>query len=173
MTAPGPVAPGPEFARPVAVERLRDGEEVAVQASAAECLRLAARLGVPAVHAFGCRFRLLKAGPGGSLLVQGRLEAALDRDCVVTLEPFATTQVEAFEIRFVPAGREAEEDDPEAPDELGYEGGSIDLGEAAAEQLALMLDPYPRSPDAVLPEAATEPEPGVFSALAQLRRDLS
>ena len=33
-------------------------------------------------------------------------------------------------------------------DVMHYEGGSIDLGEAVAQTLALGLDPYPRSPAA-------------------------
>ena len=43
--------------------------------------------------------------------------------------------------------------------------GTIDLGEAAAEQLALALDPYPRAPGAVL-EMEEEPEAAPFAALA-------
>ena len=41
---------------------------------------------------------------------------------------------------------------------------------AAALALALALDPYPRVPDAVLPEAASAPPEGAFAALAALRR---
>ena len=48
-------------------------------------------------------------------------------------------------MRCVPAGQESDDADPEAPDEIGYADGMLDLGEAAAEQLALALDPYPRS----------------------------
>ncbi len=36
--------------------------------------------------------------------------------------------------------------------------GTLDLGEAAAEQLALALDPYPRAPDAVLPDMPEDAE---------------
>ena len=43
-------------------------------------------------------------------------------------------------------------------------------GEAAAEQLALALDPYPRSPDAVLPDVPDDPEAQPFAALAPLQR---
>ena len=44
-------------------------------------------------------------------------------------------------------------------DTVFYTGGTIDLGEAAAETLALGLDPYPRSPNA----AAALREAGVIS----------
>jgi hypothetical protein len=41
-----------------------------------------------------------------------------------------------------------------------YEGGAIDLGEAAAQTLALSIDPYPRSPaaEAALREAGVKSE---------------
>lgn len=161
---------GPELHRPVAVERIGQGLVVLVEAGEAERAALAVRLGIPALHAFSCRFELHAASPGGLVLAEGQLSARLDRECVVTLEPFTTAQSDAFAVRFVPEERLSADDDPEAPDEIGYLGGVIDLGEAAAEQLALVLDPYPRSPDAVLPEAAGELEQGAFAALAALRR---
>jgi hypothetical protein len=46
----------------------------------------------------------------------------------------------------------------------------LDLGEAAAEQLALALDPYPRKPDARLLGAAEDPPGFPFAALAPLAR---
>ena len=55
-----------------------------------------------------------------------------------------------------------------------YTGGAIDLGEAAAETLALVLDPFPRSPgaQAALREAGVlnEEEAGPFAALAKLKQ---
>ena len=73
-------------------------------------------------------------------------------------------------VHFVPEGTESEDDDPDLPDEIPYPAGAIDLGEAAIQQLALALDPYPRRPD--LPEAGEElPDtPHPFAALAALRR---
>ena len=64
----------------------------------------------------------------------------------------------------------------DALDTLPIENGAIDLGEAAAETLALALDPFPRSPgaDAALAEAGVlgESEAGPFAALADLKRKL-
>ena len=58
-------------------------------------------------------------------------------------------------------------------DVVFYDGGTIDLGAAIADTLALSLDPYPRSAgaDAALKEAGviSEEEAGPFAALAQLR----
>ena len=73
-------------------------------------------------------------------------------------------------VRFVPEGREDPELDPDSDDEIPYSGVAIDLGEAAAEQLALMLDPYPRKPGADLPAAADDSQTSPFAALARLKR---
>ena len=88
---------------------------------------------------------------------------------MVSLEEFEATQRETFKLRFVPAGMEIDDQDPESDDEIPFDGGVIDLGEAAVEQLALDLDPFPRMPGAKLPD---EPEPAnvsPFAALAALR----
>lgn len=73
-------------------------------------------------------------------------------------------------MRCVPAGEESEDADPEALDEIPYTNGMLDLGEAAAEQLGLALDPYPRAPGAVLPEIEDDSDEGPFGALGALRR---
>jgi hypothetical protein len=58
-----------------------------------------------------------------------------------------------------------------------HDGQAIDLGAAIADSLALVLDPYPRSPRAAdaLREAGviSEEEAGPFAALAALKGKLS
>ena len=163
-------APPPELCRKLAVDRVgAGGLAVEVRADAAECTALAARMAIPAVLDLFCRFDLT-AIPGAVVLAKGHLRARVVRVCVVTLEEFETLTEERFRLRFVPAGRESDDDDPESDDEIAYGGAVIDLGEAAAEQLALALEPYPRMPGAVLPEAADEAEAPAFAVLARLPR---
>lgn len=159
---------GPEISRPVSVERIGTAPfEMRVEASAQECRALAGRMQVPAVLALSCDFALRRERPG-AIRADGRLHARVVRTCVVTLDDFEADIAEAFTVRFVPAGTETGEIDPETEDEIPYAGKTIDLGEAAAEQLALALDPYPRKPGAVLPDA--EPAPASpFAALGRLR----
>jgi uncharacterized metal-binding protein YceD (DUF177 family) len=160
----------PELHRPLPAEKV--GEHpylIEVVADVAECAALAARMQIPAVRSLVCQFRLT-TGQGGSIAAQGALRARVTQICVVSLEPFDSDVHEDFRVRFVPAGRENDDDDPEADDELPYEGASIDLGEAAAEQLALALDPYPRAPGAVLPGDVEAGSDSPFAALARLRR---
>jgi len=169
----------PEMSRPVALGQIgAGGLEREVVATQAECAAIAARLRIPAVAALSCRFRLTALG-GGLVAAEGALAARVTQECVVTTDPFEADLQEAFRVRFVLEDRfvEPNDDDPldlDADDELPYAGSHIDLGEAAVEQLALALDPYPRSPDAALPEAPEEEEDespaSPFAALARRRR---
>jgi len=164
-----PAAPHikPELSRPFAITRVGAGVRVPVEATATECAALAIRMGVLAVHTLTCRFDL-SHGEGGAIQATGRLRARVRQNCVVSLEPFESELAEDFAVRFVPAGMESDELDLEAEDEIPYEGTSIDLGEAASEQLALALDPFPRKPGAELPGSVGPHESGAFAALAKL-----
>jgi hypothetical protein len=165
----------PEFPRPLLLERIPPhGYEITVSATQEECAALTARLRIPAVDSLTCRFHLHPL-PRGTVAARGELRARIVQNCVVSLDDFTTDIVESFQVRFVVAGTETDDldlasADPESEDEIPYDGASIDLGEAAAEQLALTLDPYPRKPDAELPAVATDPEPSPFAALEALRR---
>ncbi len=157
-----------ELSRPlVAAEVPPGGMERGVEAAAAECAAVAERLAIPAVAALRCVFRLRPLGP--VIRAQGRLRAEVTRICVVSLDPFQESIDEDFAIRFVPAGTEADED-PESEDEIPMTDGAFDLGEAAVEQLALALDPYPRKPGAVLPDSDPDPADNPFAALVRMRR---
>jgi hypothetical protein len=160
----------PELHRPVAVERVGPaGLEYVVEASRDECAALAQRMNLPAVLSLNCRFRL-EQELAAALLVRGHLIARVVQTCVVSLDDFTTTVEEQFAVRCVAAGMETDNPDPEAMDEIVHAGGIVDLGEAAAEQLALALDPYPRAPGAELPDIEMEPEPHQFASLDALKR---
>lgn len=160
----------PELHRPVAIDRIGPaGLDVMVEASAAECAALARRMAVPSILSLMCNFRI-ERDSAATLLAHGHLLARVVQVCVVSLEEFAATVEERFAVRFVPQGEESDDDDPESIDEIVYEGGGIDLGEAAAEQLGLALDPYPRAPGAELPEFEDGGEDHQFAGLAALKR---
>lgn len=160
----------PELHRPIAIDRISPGGlTFEVVASPEECRALGPRMHIPGVLALRCRFHLAPL-PGGTYQATGHLAARVVQTCVVSLEDFEADLDERFSVRFVPAGTETDDLDPESDDEIPYEGTFIDLGEAASEQLALSLDPYPRSPDAVLPDEDPEAAQTPFAALAALRR---
>lgn len=157
----------PELSHPVSAEH--PPAAVTVTATPAECAALAERLRIPAVESLSCRFTLRALG--ATVEAEGELDARVVQSCVVSMEPVAQAVREYFALRFVPEGQETDDDEPDSPDEIPYAGTRIDLGEAAAEQLALALDPYPRHPDAVLDDAAADPDGAAspFGTLAALR----
>lgn len=150
----------PELNCLIPVDRIgAQGLDVVVEASAAERAALARRMGIPDVQSLVCRFRMTRTGTDRFAAI-GHLSAQVVRTCVISLDDFGAAIDEHFRLRFVPAGDESDVVDPEDPvDEIGYRDGVLDVGEAAAEQLGLALDPYPRRPGATLPEHDTEPSP--------------
>jgi uncharacterized metal-binding protein YceD (DUF177 family) len=145
----------PEFSRPQPRARIPSaGLDTTVEATPAECAALATRLRLPAVRRLTCRFRL-RPGPGDAVAAEGWLAALVTQTCVVSLDDFDAAVAEHFTLRFVPAGTESNDIELETEDEIPYTNDTIDLGETATEQLALALDPWPRKPDATLPDADT------------------
>jgi uncharacterized metal-binding protein YceD (DUF177 family) len=163
----------PEFSRQVRAERVGpEGLRERLQADPAERGALAKRFGIESVERLEATLDLA-AEPGGTVRVRGQLAADVTQACVVTSDPVPQRIEEAVDLRFVPAGMESADDDPGAPDEIPMtRGGVLDLGEAVAEQVALALDPYPRSEGAELPPEARDESgsPGPFAALSRLRR---
>lgn len=160
----------PELSRPVTLDRIgAHSLDVTVDATQQECAALAKRMKLPAMHALSCKFHLVRESRD-VVFALGHLHARITQTCIVSLDDFDSTVDETFRIRFVPAGQESDDLDPEADDEIPFEASTIDLGEATAEQLGLALDPYPRMDGAALPEPEAEPAAHPFAGLAGLRR---
>ena len=160
----------PEFSRVVETGRIGpQGLEIEVVAEAAERERLATRFGVPAIDALACAFRL-RRGLGGTVMAEGALRARVTQVCVVSTDPFEADVAEDFVLCFAPEADMPAEIDPEDPvDMVPMAGGAIDLGEAAAEQLSLALEPYPRKPGATPPDLGEAEPASPFAALERLR----
>ena len=164
----------PEISHPIALDRIRDNDfAFAFEATPDQRDAVAGRLMEPRVDFLACSFKLRRPAAGsrgGEIVGEGHLRARVQRECVVSLELFIEAIDEHFRVVFVPEGNESDGDDPEADDEIPYAGTAIDLGEAAVEQLALILPPYPRKPGAQLPAELGEEASGPFAALAKLAR---
>jgi len=173
-----PVAP--EFSRPVALDRVpADGMSVSLEASADERRSLARRFDLVSLERLVGEVRLERADGGGGLIhVTGRLQARLAQRCVVTLDPVDAEIDAEFQRLFardLPSEAAGEvEVDPEAELPEPVPPGGLDLGEILAEELALALDPYPRSPqaDARLQELGGQDAGtgGPFARLSSLNR---
>jgi hypothetical protein len=158
-----------ELSRRVLAEHVgRADMQVTVEANPDERAAVAARLMIPAIESLRCEW-VLRPSEGGMIQGQGVLQARVTQLCVITVEPFDSVVRESFEVHFVLEGRESEEDDPDEPDQLVYDGVAVDIGEATVEQLALTLDPNPRKPNATLPILDADEAGGPFAALAKLR----
>jgi uncharacterized metal-binding protein YceD (DUF177 family) len=168
----------PEFSRPERIDAIGDRERaVSIEADAAERAALAARFGLLAVDALTATLTLRREAAG--FVVRGRVRGRVRQACVVTDEPIDTEIDEPLALRFVAGGQpEAEEVElgAEDLDTVPLEGGAIDLGEAAAETMALALDPFPRSAgaEAALRAAGvlSEEEARPANAFAALRDKL-
>ncbi|MEH3122778.1 MAG: DUF177 domain-containing protein [Sphingomonas phyllosphaerae] len=169
-----------EFSR---VERLDtiggEDRQVTIEADEAERLALARRFGLVALDRLTATFAIRR--DAGAVIARGHVSAAVVQSCTVTGNPLPARVEEDVALRFVEAitatdGEEEVELSGEALDTIEIEGGGIDLGETAAETMALALDPFPRSPDAaaVLKQAGvlSEEEAGAFGALAELKAKL-
>lgn len=166
----------PEFSRPHRLDQIGAGEsDVQITADEGERAALSTRFGLKAIEKLEAVYHLRRDAQG--VVARGHLSARLTQACVVTGDPLPARVEQDFAIRFVPEPATTGEDEVELTedecDTVFYAGGTIDLGEAAAETMALELDPYPRSPRAaeVLREAGVkrEEEAGPIKALAGLK----
>jgi uncharacterized metal-binding protein YceD (DUF177 family) len=163
------------FAHQLRLDPIRD--RIDITADDDERSAVADRLGLDAIARLEAHAILSRTGD--AVRAQGRLAASLTQSCVVTGEPVPAHVDESFDLMFLPeppAGGAEEEVELGAQDcdVVFYDGGSIDLGGAIADTLALGLDPYPRSAgaDAALKEAGimTEEQASPFAVLAKLRK---
>ena len=167
----------PEFPRPERVDTIGEGERaVTIAADEGERAKLARRFGLIAVARLEARFAVRREG--AVVLATGRVEATVTQACSVSGEPIEARVDEPVSLRFVDgdvAGEEVELEEGDL-DTLPIEAGAVDLGEAAAETMALALDPFPRVAGAeeALRAAGVlgEEEGGAFAALAKLRDQL-
>jgi uncharacterized metal-binding protein YceD (DUF177 family) len=138
-----------------------------ISANPEERAALARRFGLIGIDRLEATFSLKRAG-GGVIHIEGEVEAEVVQACVVTLAPVPAKVAETLAADFADADDrrrpvetdlDFEADDPPEP----IRNGHIDLGELAAEHLALALDPYPRAPGAAIP-AEFSPEPDAEEA---------
>lgn len=166
-----------EFSRIEPVDTIGEVERrVAIAADAGERDALATRFGLVAVEHLEAAF-ILRRDAGG-IAAHGTVRAAVVQACSVTGDPLPATVEETVALRFVEEAASEEEIElgEDAIDTIGIEDGGIDLGEAAAETMALALDSFPRGPGAaaVLKAAGVigEEEAKPLGALAGLKAAL-
>jgi len=170
----------PVLSCPVDVAEVRRSGSVAVDVATKEADRAALAEAYDVKVTAMAATATLPAHADGGILVEGRVIADIVQTCVVSLVPVDQHIDEPFEARFAPPGSREHQPpkphaevvvDPNAPDPPEpLTGPTIDVGAVAEEAFALAIDPYPRAPDATLPEVADPDAEGdsPFAALADL-----
>lgn len=154
----------------VRLHQVGAGVTRSLEPDAAARARIARALDLASLDSFVAEMTLAPA-PGGWRL-SGRVKASLAQTCGITLEPLPVEIDAPFAVTLAEAVDEESDEivitlDDESPDPV--EGGQVDLGQYAVEQLALQLDPFPRKAGAefVQPPEPTEISP--FAVLKQIR----
>ena len=166
--------PVAEFSRLIFAARLPpNGIEETLEAKPDERAALARRFDLIDIKSLTAQ---LAVKPGAqSIAVSGRLRAEVTQRCVVTLEPIAARVDVEITTHFVPEEKHQEGAGDPFPAEIEdecetFSDGRIDLGELAAQHLAINLDPYPRKKGAALPKTefgAKTGKPHPFAGLAE------
>ena len=135
----------PEFSRPVDVREA--GKPHRIAADDGERAALARRLAIRSIERFVATITLEPAGE--AMLATGAIQADITQGCAVSGDDLVQSIEEDLALRFVPEdAMPAYDPDAEIEltaqelDDVPYAGTAIDIGEAAAQTLALAIDPY-------------------------------
>jgi hypothetical protein len=164
------------------------GFPLKLRPNAAERAAIAREAGITSLPEFTADI-LLKRWRRDGVEVSGELEARIEQPCVVTLEPVEQAIHERFRFTYLPersplakpaSGLDREivlDPEGEDPPEL-FSGDVIDIWPVAFEVLSLNIDPFPRAPEAELPDPGRVPSgdespdrTSPFAALKVLKRD--
>ncbi len=156
------------YSEPVRLHQVGAGVTRKLEPDAAARARIAKALDLASLESFVAEVTL--APTAGGWRLYGRVKASLAQTCGITLEPLPVGIDAPFSIALAEASDEESDEivitlDDESPDPI--EGGQVDLGQYAVEQLALQLDPFPRKPGA---EFVQPPEPAEISPFAVLKQ---
>ena len=160
--------PNLPYSEPIRLHQVPGGVKRTLEPDAAARARIARALDLASLEAFTAEMNLAPTAAGWRL--SGRVRASLAQTCGITLEPLPVEVDAPFALTLAEAVDEDSDEivitlDDESPDLI--EDGQIDLGQYAVEQLALLLDPFPRKPGA---EFVQPPEPAEISPFAILKQ---
>jgi uncharacterized metal-binding protein YceD (DUF177 family) len=142
-----------EFPRPLAIDGVIADKPRAekMAATADECAALAKRFDLRHLENFKANMTVLRVSEGRMIRVKGSLSADVVQSCVVSLRDVPAHIQGEFDTYFNEDGKNIDQDGEfsiEIEEEISdvLKDGVLDLGELAAQYLALELDPYPRAP---------------------------
>lgn len=168
---------GAPFTRILDPTSIRPDHSLVIRAATEEYSAIARFLGILGLESLTAQFDVSRSRRGGVAL-DGRLQAKLTQECVVSLVAIPQNVDEEVHRKFVLGGRPVARQDEfavvdsvaEDPPEL-YTLAGIDVGAVVLEQLMLSLDSYPRAPGVELPDVAqgvSDMSDSPFAALKSL-----
>ena len=151
-----------ELSREMSFENLTSElTEFQFEASADECRALAERLGILVLHHIKVTGVAGRTTAGGDIDLNGKIQAAVEQNCSLTLEPIRADVNTSFNIRFsdrisedTPIGRIEEELGARSLEPMPT--GPVDVGEIAAQYLSMAINPFPRTSGVTLDVSALE-----------------
>ena len=139
-----------------------DNVQRSISANPTECGALAKRFDIVELRCLSVSLVADRVPDSLLVRVAGSLHAEVVQRCIATLEPYAAKVDAPIDELFGPeAGNVEIADTPfdEAMPPEPFDGDAIDLGELAAQQLALALDPYPKKSDGVVEDVNSSEQP--------------
>ncbi len=144
-----------EFSRPVTADKVGfDSMSLECKAKEDELNSLVARFDLVSLESLMFSLKFKRSETTGIIEAAGRLAAVGFQKCVITLEPVEFELDQPISWSFLDKsndGQEADFDKEILESVELIENNQIDFGELVAQQLAILLDPYPRAPGAKIP----------------------
>ena len=165
----------PEFSRVVPLAWLGSAPFLQkIEATPGERKRLSRRFDLLALSRLTADVGLRRQG-SEVIILEATLEAEFVQSCVVTLEPVAGSISNSFVLIYGPTEAEDQET-VSLIDDAVFEplnGDVIDIGEAVAQELSLLLPVFPRYPDATIDaENPVQSKGNPFASLARFKQRL-
>jgi len=167
-----------EFSYPLKIDELGQGEQTyKLSADKEECEMLAEILQISAVNSFDAEIKIDFQKKKGLIDVWGTVKADLALISVITLEPFNKEYKTDFKLLYDTNAKYedvySDDDDIklDVPDIVI--DGKIDLADIAIEQLALIMDDYPRQEGESFDEIIEDNSPirsNPFAVLEKLKK---
>ncbi len=141
----------PEFSHFILLDKLSDSPlELSLEADETARAGLVRRFDLLALDSLRGDVRLTRKGK--EMRLSGELMAVYSQSCAVSSVPVPARLKESLELVFVPQPKERSDGADEEIelseadlDVMYHDGRSVDLGEALAQSLGLLLDPFARA----------------------------
>ena len=134
----------PEFSKIIDTNKLNDEEKVEkITASPSERKALAKRFKITGINSFSATVTLNKE-ENGDVKVAGEIAANVTLNSIISLEDFDMDLKDSFKVIFTRSYKEDEGNIDINEDIEPLIGSEIDIGELAAEYLALAIPPFPK-----------------------------